>query len=90
VFLPFAHVANPTVHLSCPQEAKDAEEEAPAEEPATEAAQTTGEEEEIDIDLEDPDVARAATKIQASFRGHKSRKDMTQRKVCTSYFIVDH
>lgn len=34
-----------------------------------------GAEEELDIDLTDPDLHKAATKIQASFRGHKARKD---------------
>jgi hypothetical protein len=29
------------------------------------------------IDLADPDLNKAATKIQASFRGHKVRKDVT-------------
>jgi hypothetical protein len=33
------------------------------------------EEEELDIDLSDPDLNKAAVKIQASFRGHMSRKD---------------
>ncbi|XP_075214006.1 uncharacterized protein LOC142320205 [Lycorma delicatula] len=33
------------------------------------------EEEELDIDLTDPDLHKAATKIQASFRGHKVRKE---------------
>ncbi|KAF4527694.1 hypothetical protein B566_EDAN017585 [Ephemera danica] len=32
--------------------------------------------EEIDIDLNDPEVQGAATKIQAVFRGHRTRKDM--------------
>lgn len=31
--------------------------------------------EELDIDLTDPELNKAATKIQASFRGHKVRKD---------------
>lgn len=31
--------------------------------------------EELDIDLNDPELNRAATKIQATFRGHKTRKD---------------
>ena len=35
--------------------------------------------EEIDIDLEDPDVEAAATKIQASFKGHKTRKEMKEK-----------
>ena len=32
--------------------------------------------EDVDINLEDPEVHAAATKIQASFRGHMVRKDM--------------
>lgn len=31
--------------------------------------------EELDIDLNDPELNKAATKIQASFRGHKARKE---------------
>ena len=34
----------------------------------------TREVEEIDIDLEDPEVGKAAVKIQSSFRGHQARK----------------
>ena len=29
------------------------------------------------IDLSDPDLHKAATKIQASFRGHKVRQEVT-------------
>jgi hypothetical protein len=29
-----------------------------------------------DIDLEDPETEKAATKIQAVFRGHKTRQNM--------------
>ncbi|XKL63656.1 hypothetical protein PGB90_006020 [Kerria lacca] len=36
----------------------------------------TKESEELDIDLSDPDLNKAATKIQASFRGHKVRKEV--------------
>ncbi|CAH1966785.1 unnamed protein product [Acanthoscelides obtectus] len=32
-------------------------------------------EEELDIDLTDPDLNKAAVKIQASFRGHMVRKE---------------
>ncbi|GAB1603184.1 hypothetical protein Ahia01_000599000 [Argonauta hians] len=46
--------------------------------PATTTADPTGvtpaETEEVDIDLEDPDVAAAALKIQANFRGNLMRK----------------
>ncbi|XP_052060993.1 abnormal spindle-like microcephaly-associated protein homolog isoform X2 [Mytilus californianus] len=35
--------------------------------------------EEIDIDLNDPEVEKAATKIQAGFRGHKTRKEMSSK-----------
>lgn len=31
--------------------------------------------EELDIDLNDPELNKAATKIQASFRGHKARRE---------------
>ena len=37
-------------------------------------------EERLDIDLEDPDVVKATTKIQAGFRGAMTRKSMKQDK----------
>uniref|UniRef100_A0A0K8SJZ7 Uncharacterized protein n=1 Tax=Lygus hesperus TaxID=30085 RepID=A0A0K8SJZ7_LYGHE len=36
--------------------------------------QKMAQEEELDIDLTDPELHKAATKIQASFRGHKRQK----------------
>ena len=33
---------------------------------------------EIDIDLTDPEVDRAATKIQAGFKGMKARKEVSE------------
>ena len=36
--------------------------------------------EEVDIDLRDPEVQAAATKIQASFRGHKVREEVKHKK----------
>ena len=39
------------------------------------------EEEEVDIDLTDPDVENAAIKIQAGFKGYKTRKEVQEKKV---------
>ena len=39
------------------------------------------EEEEIDIDLEDPEVGAAAVKIQATFKGHMARKELKANQV---------
>ncbi len=50
-----------------------------AEEPKAQA------EEEVDIDLNDPEVAAAATKIQAGFRGHKAREEVKGLKVSISW-----
>ena len=36
--------------------------------------QKEAEEEEVDIDLTDPEVNKAAIKIQSTFRGHMTRK----------------
>merc|ERR1712037_838655 len=56
------------------------EEEAKEEERPTEEEKEAKEEEEvIDIDLTDPDVEAAATKIQAGFKGHKTRKEMKSK-----------
>ena len=37
-------------------------------------------EEEIDIDLNDPEVEKAAVKIQATFKGYHTRKEMQEHK----------
>ena len=39
------------------------------------AMNKTEAEEEVDIDLKDPEVEQAAVKIQAAFRGHNTRKE---------------
>lgn len=39
--------------------------------------------EELDIDMDDPELHKAASKIQASFRGHKVRKDVPAPKADT-------
>lgn len=38
-------------------------------------------EEEVDIDLTDPDVENAAVKIQAGFKGFKARKEIKTKQV---------
>ena len=43
-------------------------------------ANEEGIDEEIDIDMEDPETALAATKIQASFRGSQARKEVEKLK----------
>ncbi|XP_064651522.1 trichohyalin-like isoform X8 [Lineus longissimus] len=60
------------------EETKQEEEAAPAEE------QEKKEEEEVDIDLTDPEVENAAVKIQASFKGFKTRKEMAEKKASTT------
>ena len=42
------------------------------------------EEEEVDIDLNDPEVEKAANKIQAGFRGFQARKQLKAETVCAS------
>ena len=60
---------------------KQEETPAPAtEEPTTSSEPAKPQEEEIDIDLEDPATEKAALKIQASFRGFQTRKDMSDKK----------
>lgn len=46
-----------------------------------------GQEEEIDIDLNDPEVAAAANKIQAKFRGKLGRKMFGKKEVCCFAFL---
>ena len=45
-----------------------------------EAEKKADNEEEIDIDLDDPEVNEAATKIQASFKGKKARDEVKKMK----------
>ncbi|XP_001638100.2 cilia- and flagella-associated protein 91 [Nematostella vectensis] len=63
---------------SAPDDATDAE---PVAAPTTSAEENA---EEVDIDLDDPEVNKAATKIQATFRGHKTRKEMKDGAMPTS------
>ena len=45
--------------------------------------------EEIDIDMEDPEVDRTATKIQANFRGQRTRNEMKKGKLDNSMTIEE-
>ena len=45
-----------------------------------EEVQHQAEPEEIDIDLNDPEVEKAAVKIQATFKGYHTRKEMQEHK----------
>merc|ERR1711988_1351699 len=45
-----------------------------------ESGKNEEEKEVIDIDLEDPETAEAATKIQSSFRGSQARKEVQAMK----------
>jgi len=57
------------------QEEREKKDEKGVEAGGTSTAAVPPEEEEIDIDLNDPEVEKAATKIQATFRGYKSRRE---------------
>lgn len=43
-------------------------------------AKEEGVKEEVDIDLNDHEVEKAATKIQAGFKGYKTRKEMQKEE----------
>jgi hypothetical protein len=46
-----------------------------------ESKQEKTKEEDVDIDLEDPEVEKAALKIQAGFKGMQARQEIRAMKV---------
>uniref|UniRef100_A0A336KQM8 CSON014577 protein n=1 Tax=Culicoides sonorensis TaxID=179676 RepID=A0A336KQM8_CULSO len=61
------HVERKKIHKDEDGEKKDEVEDIDIDEITKKVA------EELDIDLDDPELNKAATKIQATFRGHKTR-----------------
>ncbi|CAH1796274.1 unnamed protein product [Owenia fusiformis] len=61
------------------KEQLDPEEEKPAEAEQEAVKEETSKEEEVDIDLNDPEVGAAATKIQAGWRGAQGRKEAKEK-----------
>ncbi|GFT72771.1 uncharacterized protein NPIL_278051 [Nephila pilipes] len=62
-----------------PQQQEEPTENATEEPPVTKKVENTEEENLDDIDLKDPDVEKAALKIQSTFRGYKTRKEMKNK-----------
>merc|ERR1712037_386822 len=72
------------------EEESAAEEETKAKEVEEATEDTAAEDDEvIDIDLTDPDVEAAATKIQAGFKGHKTRKDMKKSQLTSNAAVPE-
>lgn len=55
-------------------------EESKEEAKPKEKTESLDKDEKIDIDLNDPKTSEAAIKIQAGFRGHKTREELKQKK----------
>merc|ERR1711920_1102236 len=62
---------------------KDKQEDGDKDKPLTDEGKDKiepAEEEEVDIDLEDPEVQAATAKIQAGYKGMRTRRDMKDKK----------
>lgn len=74
--------AHPVEEKATPEETAQSEEKAPEEAAPTETTpEDKGTEEEIDIDLTDPEVEKAALKIQGGFRVSCIFDDFTALKI---------
>ncbi|XP_077985982.1 uncharacterized protein LOC144440474 isoform X15 [Glandiceps talaboti] len=74
------HIARKQVKEKKEAGAAEEKTEEPAGVEETDGKAAEGEEEEIDIDLNDPEVEKAAVKIQAGFKGLKARKSVKEMK----------
>lgn len=72
---PFNNQAESNANKSSPENGNSSSPQKEAEGKADQR-----EEEEIDIDLTDPEVEKAATKIQAGFKGMKARQQVREKR----------
>lgn len=54
------------------------------------APEPVSETEEVDIDLNDPEVEQAAIKIQAGFKGMQARREVKQKREVKALMIITH
>lgn len=75
--------------VSCIVQVEAKTDKLPESKPEASAKPTDLDPELADIDLDDPELTKAATKIQAGFRGHAARKQLPPKstEVCTHAIV---